>query len=152
MAFSKEKLIKIIILIIGLTTPFLFIINSPLSFYTRKIPVSPLPLVFDEQLGSNTWVNNYIITFHYQNKNKTMNFIETGVSERRGWARHILCHTILFLNAPIKTEATRKLEKNFYCLILGPALFKGEDKILKTTLLTIDTSTKAEISREIICD
>lgn len=75
----KAKII--ILLIIGSLSGILFLFRSPLFLSTMKIPVSPIPLVFDSPNNFDYWANNYSLevktsTQEYSFPNLSNNFTE----------------------------------------------------------------------------
>lgn len=152
MTVFKNNLIKITILLIGLINPMLFIIKSPLVFETRKIPLSPLPLVFDQPEGITPWGDLYTINFYLQDKIVTINSSDQVAKERRGWARHIIYHTLLALNTQTRTQLTEKLENNFYCLIMYSFLYKNSnEKVYKVSIVRKNPLSKEEKLSEFLC-
>lgn len=49
----------LLLILVGMINPLLFISKNPLLLATKKIPVSPLPLVFDSPHNFNYWAYTY---------------------------------------------------------------------------------------------
>lgn len=140
----KKYLPLVFLLFIGSISPVLFIVRSPIVFTTKKIPISPLPLVFDSPNGFNYWAYTVKMNFQMADSEFTIVGDKKNLDDvRRGWISHIFYHLIFgttVFNSTNETKEVRDISQTLMCdilLVVKEPSFKGK-KILKATITVFD--------------
>lgn len=150
----KDNLLKIFLLIIGITTPILTLMHSDLAFRTKKIPLSPLPLVFDQPFNRTYWGVGPTLKFQTEENEITVIASKENLQkERRGWARHVFYHSLMGTMAEYKPNPEAlKIQKTLLCKIILPFYDKKYETI-KVLKVSIEVNDKdGQYKQEYLCD
>lgn len=146
-----------LLLFIGVFNSVLFFAQSPVLFVTKKIPVSPLPLIFDAPMGHQYWSYRHRIEYFTENKHRK--FL-SGYDLLNNYPRSFLSMSIYFVPmAGLLTDPNELEANNFLKEILCYSSLKiyeevpENDKILKVSINAEHKKTGEVVRyKEFLCD
>lgn len=151
MKISKPWLI---IILIGCLNPLLFFIKSPALLQTKRIPISPLPLVFDSPGNFHYWAYTYEIEYSTNRETKKMLLNHEFTNS---YYRSFLVEALFFILIPGSLISDSHESVIYLKEILCNSSLKvynqipKEDKVLKIKVNVYDTNNKIVRQRDYLC-
>lgn len=143
------------LIILGLINPLLFFANSPWFLVTKKIPISPIPLVFDAPKNVPYWSYQYFIEYHTSNKTETFQLTNKLM---KNYPRSIMMSSFyLMILTAVVINPDSKEDVNYVNNILCYGFLQVygfvpfEDKLYKTSLIILDSKGVLLKKQEVLC-
>ena len=141
---------ELLLLFIGSLTPFLFLIQSPWVITTRKIPISPLPLVFDSFNHYTHWYYSHTIKIYTSHREYLIPIDKKFISQhKRGFLIQNIYFDILLSDFLVNDEF--KSLQSLQPTLCTASFDLPKDKILKMSLEVRDFNNQIFFFREWLC-
>jgi hypothetical protein len=157
MFFKKIGFKTSLLLFIGIFNSLLFFSQNGLIFKTKKIPISPLPLIFDAPMGHQYW--SYAHRIEYYTESRHRKFL-SGYDLLNYYPRSFFAMSIYFVPMAGLLTDSNDVESNAFLkeiLCYSSLKIYGEvkesEKILKVSINAEHKKTGEVVRyKEFLCD